>query len=376
MIKTNLVLVTITVIVVFFVGISIGTFDDFGLTGEELKEILYEIKTVPTSQSTQQSPQPSEAQIFIVSFDDDPVKGNPDAPVTVVEFSDFQCPFCSRFFEQTLPLIEENYIDTGKIKLVYKDLPLDKHSNARSAHIAAECADEQGKFWEYHDVLFQKQAEWHRLASSDLDITLSQFAVDLGMQAASFESCMESQDIADEVNQDTLEAARYGATGTPTFFIGNEKVGFIKVGGAQPYLVFRGAIDEQLVKTIVYVPEKDHELAELETELEKRMPKEMSNTKEQSLIEIVAECVNHLGDYQDPNDYGYIEYTIHSQNFDSISHSLTIEIIDETLGGNKINSKIIEIEILEPDELKTINGIMTLSSMSGNSCIVNLIEVG
>ncbi len=236
-------------IATFFGGYSIGTFDDSdsGLTGEQLKEILSEIKTAPTPQPALQSPQPSAPQIFTVSLDDDPVKGNPDAPVTVVEFSDFQCPFCSRFFEQTLPLIEENYIDTGKIKFVYKDLPLDSlHPNARSAHIAAECADEEGKFWEYHDVLFQKQAEWQRLASSDLGITLSQFAVDLGMQAASFESCMESQDIADEVNQDTLEAARYGATGTPTFFIGNEKDGFIKLVGAQPYAAFQRAIDEQL----------------------------------------------------------------------------------------------------------------------------------
>jgi len=236
-------------IATFLGGYAIGTFDDSDsdLTGEQLKEILSEIKTVPTPQPAQQSPQPSAPQIFTVSFDDEPVKGNPDAPVTVVEFSDFQCPFCSRFFEQTLPLIEENYIDTGKIKFVYKDLPLDNlHPNARSAHIASECADEQGKFWEYHDVLFQKQAEWNRLASSDLDITLSQFAVDLGMQAASFESCMESQDIADEVNQDTLEAARYGATGTPTFFIGTEKDGFIKLVGAQPFAAFQDAIDEQL----------------------------------------------------------------------------------------------------------------------------------
>ncbi len=247
--KMLMAIVAAIAIAAFFGGYSIGTFDDSDsdLTGEQLKEILSQIKTAPTPQSALQSPQPSVPQIFTVSLDDDPVKGNPDAPVTVVEFSDFQCPFCSRFFEQTLPLIEENYIDTGKIKFVYKDLPLDSlHPNARSAHIAAECADEEGKFWEYHDVLFQKQAEWQRLASSDLDITLSQFAVDLGMQAASFESCMESQDIADEVNQDTLEAARYGATGTPTFFIGNEKDGFIKLVGAQPYAAFQRAIDEQL----------------------------------------------------------------------------------------------------------------------------------
>jgi len=236
-------------IATFFGGSYIGTFDDSdsGLTAEQLKEILSEIKTAPTAQPAEQSPQPSAPQTFKVSLDDDPVKGNPDAPVTVVEYSDFQCPFCSRFFQQTLPLIEENYIDTGKIKFVYKDLPLDNlHPNARAAHIAAECADEQGKFWEYHDVLFEKQPQWSNLASSELQNTFTEFATDMGLQATSFESCMESQDIADEVNQDALEAVRYGATGTPTFFIGTEKDGFIKLVGAQPYAVFQRAIDNQL----------------------------------------------------------------------------------------------------------------------------------
>ena len=234
----------------FFGGYSIGILDDSNssVTQEELKAIIseIEIKTIPTQQ-TQIQTQPTAPQIFQVSLDDDPVKGNPNAPVTVVEFSDFQCPFCSRFFQQTLPLIEENYIDTGKIKFVYKDLPLDSlHPNARAAHIAAECADEQGKFWEYHDVLFEKQSQWSSLASSELENTFTEFATDMGLQAASFESCMQSPNIADEVNKDTLEAASYGATGTPTFFIGNEKDGFIKLVGAQPYAVFQRVIDNQL----------------------------------------------------------------------------------------------------------------------------------
>ena len=238
-------------IATFFGGYSLGTMSDSGsdISTEELKEILseIEIKTAPTPQPARQPTQPSAPQIFKVSIDDDPVMGNPNAPVTVVEYSDFQCPFCSRFFQQTLPLIEENYIDTGKIKFVYKDLPLDSlHPNARAAHIAAECADEQGKFWEYHDALFEKQPQWSNLASSELQNTLTEFATDMGLQAASFESCMQSPNIADEVNKDTLEAASFGATGTPTFFIGNEKDGFIKLVGAQPYAAFQRVIDNQL----------------------------------------------------------------------------------------------------------------------------------
>jgi len=244
------VIVTIT-IAAFFGGVAVGTFDksDSGLTSDELKEILsvIESRAAPAPQPAQQTAQPNTPQIFMVSLDDDPVKGNPNAPVTVVEYSDFQCPFCTRFFQQTLPLIEENYIDTGKVKFVYKDLPLDSlHPNARAAHIAAECADEQGKFWEYHDALFEKQPQWSNLASFELQNKFTEFATDMGLQAASFESCMQSPNIADEVNKDILEAASFGASGTPTFFIGNENDGFIKIIGAQPFVVFQSVIDSQL----------------------------------------------------------------------------------------------------------------------------------
>jgi len=237
-------------ITAFVGGYSIGTFDnsESGITSEELKEIISEIEIrTPPPQPAQQPSQPGVPQLYRISLDDDPVKGDPNAPVTVIEFSDFQCPFCSRFFQQTLPLLEENYVDTGKIKFVYKDMPLDNlHPNARPAHIAAECADEQGKFWEYHDILFEKQSEWQSLPSSDLSTTLTQYAVDLGLQTASFESCLRSEDIADEVNRDYLEAGQYGATGTPTFFIGTEKDGFIKLVGAQPFAAFQNVINNQL----------------------------------------------------------------------------------------------------------------------------------
>lgn len=242
-------------IATFFGGYSIGTLDNSnsGVAQEELKEIIseIEIKTAPSPQPTQvptQQPSQSAApQIFQASLDDDPFKGNPDAPVTVVEFSDFQCPFCSRFYDQTLPALEENYINTGQVKLVYKDFPLDNlHPNARPSHIAAECADEQGKFWDYHDVLFENQAEWNRLSSDDLSSQLNQYATSLGLESASFAACLTSQEMADEVNADYLQALSYGATGTPTFFIGNEKNGFIKLVGAQPFAAFQRVIDSQL----------------------------------------------------------------------------------------------------------------------------------
>ena len=247
------VMVISIAIATFLAGFTLGN----NLNGPEpeitkediraLEEKIENLKPSTSSPLPAQAAQPNQPQIFTVSLDDDPFKGDPDAPVIIVEFSDFQCPFCSRFFQQTLPQLEENYINTGKVKFVYRDLPLDSlHPNARPAHIAAECADEQGKFWEYHDILFENQGQWNRLASEDLENSLKQYAQDLSLDVPSFETCLSSDEIADEVNKDVLDARSYGATGTPTFFIGTEKDGFIKLVGAQPYSSFQREIDSQL----------------------------------------------------------------------------------------------------------------------------------
>jgi len=92
-----------------------------------------------------------------ISIDDDAILGDPNAPVTIIEFSDFECPFCQRFFSETLSQIQKEYIDTGKARLVYRDFPLSFHPGAQPAAEAAECAKAQGKFWEMHDLIFSKQ---------------------------------------------------------------------------------------------------------------------------------------------------------------------------------------------------------------------------
>ena len=241
-------------IATFFAGFTLGNnLDEPEITREDISALEEKIENLNLPSSVPQPAQPAQAagpsqpQIFRVSLDDDPFKGDPDAPVTIVEFSDFQCPFCSRFFQQTLPAIEDNYINTGKVKFVYRDLPLDSlHPNARPSAIAAECAGEQGWFWAYHDVLFENQSQWAGLASEDLENSLKQYAQDLSLDVPSFENCLSSDKIADEVNKDALEARSYGISGTPTFFIGTEKDGFIKLVGAQPYSSFQRAIDSHL----------------------------------------------------------------------------------------------------------------------------------
>lgn len=229
----------------FFGGYSIGTLDQEGdFTAEDLKEMLTEIAQNNANPQAAQAPSPNVPEIVFVSLDDDPVKGNPDAEIIVVEFSDFQCPFCSRFFDQTLPLIEQNYIDTGKIKFVYRDFPIDSlHPNARPAHIAAECADEQGKFWEYHDILFSRVNQWQSLPMSSLGDNFVAFADELELDTTNFIDCLQSESTAQEVHSDYLAGAQYGVTGTPAFFVGTEKDGFILISGAQPYSTFERVIE-------------------------------------------------------------------------------------------------------------------------------------
>jgi len=156
----------------FLGGYSIGSFEQNDSNDIETALLLAEINKLAEQKaqspiSTQQPSQSPAAQVFNIKFyADDPVKGDSDAPVTIIEFSDFQCPFCNRFYQNTLPLIEKNYIDTGKAKLVYMDLPLDNlHKNAGLSHGDAECADDQGEFWPYHDMLFDTQAEWQNMSS-------------------------------------------------------------------------------------------------------------------------------------------------------------------------------------------------------------------
>ena len=182
-----------------------------------------------------------------VSLDDDPVKGNPDAPVTIVEFSDFQCPFCKKFFDGTLPQLERDYIDTGKVKLVYRDLPIESiHPNAVAASLAAECADEQGKFWEYHDILFGKQEQWANLGLDDAIAKFQQFGSEIPLDLDKFSTCLLAADLVDEIRQDYFDAVGYGADATPTFFIGNEQNGFVVVRGNLDYSIMKDLIDYNL----------------------------------------------------------------------------------------------------------------------------------
>ena len=199
----------------------------------------------PANQLESQSSTPS--RVISVSPDDDPVLGDPNAPITIIEFSDYQCPFCGRFFEATLPLIEKNYIETGKVKFVYRDYPIQEiHPNAVLAALGANCANEQGKFWEYHDKLFENQRQWGSLDFENAVSTFEKFAEELDLDTDTFNPCLESEKYMGELQKDLYDGVAYGVTGTPGFFIGNEKIGYGLVSGAQPYAAFEQVLDQLL----------------------------------------------------------------------------------------------------------------------------------
>ena len=173
-----------------------------------------------------------------VEAGDSPVMGEPDAPVTIIEFSDYQCPFCARFFEQTLPEIEKNYIKTGKVKLVYKDFPLISiHPEAQKAAEAARCVREQKGdegYFKMHDKLFENQ--------QDLSVeNYKKWARTLGVVGSKFDKCLDDGTFVDAVEDELAYGESLGVTGTPAFFI-NGKL----ISGAQPFDVFEQVIDAAL----------------------------------------------------------------------------------------------------------------------------------
>ncbi len=237
-------MVAIVAVAAFFAGSYFSNLNSDTVTQSDLDSAIAKLESKIASI---QSPSGQPSQPIKISVDNDPVRGNPDAPITIIEFSDFQCPFCARFHVQTLPSILEEYIDTGKVNLVYRDFPIQSiHPNALPAAVAAECANEQGKYWQYHDTLFERQNSWSKLDTGSVISTFSQYAADVGLEQQQFDSCLGSGKYLQEVQHDLNDGRTYDITGTPGFFIGNENIGFVKIDGAQPFESFKKVIDSQL----------------------------------------------------------------------------------------------------------------------------------
>lgn len=172
--------------------------------------------------------------------DDDFVEGASDAPITLVEFSDFQCPFCQKFFSQSFGQIRDNYIKTGKAKFVYRDFPLDFHLQAAPAALAAECAADQNKFTEMHDALFANQSEW--AGNSDASNLFKKYAKTMGLDTKTFDACFDTRKHESEIKKDLVDGISSGVSGTPGFFVNGKAL-----SGALPYEeVFKSAFEAEL----------------------------------------------------------------------------------------------------------------------------------
>lgn len=237
-------LIILVGVAAFFAGSYTSNFNSEQISEEDLDKALakLELKLLQNKLPTQQPSDPVK-----ISLDDDPMFGNPDAPITIVEFSDFQCPFCARFHTQTLPSLFEEYIDQGKVKLVFRDFPIQSiHPNALPASVAANCANDQGKFKEMHDMIFENQNMWNKQETIDALSTFSQYAANMQLDQELFDSCLTSDKHITEIRKDLDDGRDYGVSGTPGFFIGNDEIGYVELKGAQPFESFKKVIDIQL----------------------------------------------------------------------------------------------------------------------------------
>ena len=222
------------------------------ITGEQADAILLELREIKgLLQKIEKQggarpparPRPSKTATIELRGDR-PSLGSEDAPVTVIEFTDYQCPFCKRFNQATFTSLKRDYMDTGKVRWLVFDLPLGFHANARQAAQAARCAGEQGKFWEMRDTLF--------LNSAHLEpAKLKRYGQIVGLDQQAFEACLSSDRYLEQIDQDAQVASEARITGTPTFVIGPTAADAITgrtVVGAQALNVFKGVIDRMAVK--------------------------------------------------------------------------------------------------------------------------------
>jgi protein-disulfide isomerase len=231
-------------------------------TGDEAEELRREVEELKAGQDAiqkelaeikkllQQQPRearrPSAVQAVqgTVAVGSVPVKGDAGARVTLIEFSDYQCPYCRRHVNNTLPKLAEEYIAAGKLRYAFRDFPLEKiHKDAFGAAEAARCAGEQGKYWEMHDRLF---AQAKTLGRDELPA----HAEATGLDVAAFAECLESGQYADAVRADLADGGSLGVSATPTFFLGltdGKQIRQVRsIRGAQPYAVFKQEIDKLL----------------------------------------------------------------------------------------------------------------------------------
>lgn len=224
------------------------------ITSSQAEAIITELKQIRQLLEKQQAqlpraatPMPDPPQKAQLTVDDGWHSiGRADAPVTLVEFGDLQCPYCKKFHANAYAQLKKNYIDTGKVRFVSRDMPLEFHAYAFKAAEAARCAGDQQKYWELRDALFSN-------AAPPNDDAISKAVDTLALDKDAFQACMTAEKYKAAVQKDANDATALQVNGTPTFFLAKtskDKLDGVRIVGAQPYLAFQTAI-ESVLKTEV-----------------------------------------------------------------------------------------------------------------------------
>jgi len=239
-VSTTQVLVLLLIIASFLIGVLVTKVQY--LEKGQANTINTNQAAVPAAQQPAAQQQGlTDGQKVNVGVGGFPVMGKSDAKIAIVEFADFRCPFCEKFFTDTLSQIKTDYIDTGKAKFYFRNFPFLGDASIVAAN-AAECANDQGKFWEFHDYLYKNQPSESDTSMYNAD-TLSQAAATLGLNEDQFKTCLTNKTDEAKTNKDLSEGQAAGVSGTPTLFING-----IAIVGAQPYSAFKTIIDKELAK--------------------------------------------------------------------------------------------------------------------------------
>ncbi|PIN85123.1 MAG: disulfide bond formation protein DsbA [Candidatus Diapherotrites archaeon CG11_big_fil_rev_8_21_14_0_20_37_9] len=204
--------------------------------------------TIVAAPNPSPSPQPSDTTEIKALFEGVAAKeGSDDAEIVIIEYSDYQCPFCRSWYNQSKSQLNEEYIDTGKVQFIYKDFPLNFHPMAQPYAEAARCAGGQGKYWEMHDKIFDEQSKFGQGTISNLtQEDIKTWASDLGLDTGEFNSCLDSGKYTQEIQANLSEGQQVGVSGTPSFIIGKRDGTGQLIVGAQPYATFKSAIEALL----------------------------------------------------------------------------------------------------------------------------------
>ena len=221
------VIASIAIVAVMF-GLN-GTFDESELA----------IKPTPEMDSIG----PTEITMETFVENGSPVLGNPNAPITLVEFGDYQCHYCHVFFESIEGKIMKNYIETGKVKMIFKDYNIIGKDSVKASQ-GAHCANDQGLFWEYHDILYSNWTGENNGWASGAN--LANYAQDIGLEMNQWTDCMSQQKHSKTILDSNEDAKKLQLTGTPAFFVISSDGQVSKLFGAQPFEVFERVFDEKL----------------------------------------------------------------------------------------------------------------------------------